>query len=300
MTLAYPGSSRHSAAKRLDESASARNPARRWSTLQTSDVGHSDAVTAEFLQNHGPIAMAHMGFALSVPKNSMAAFAEATKLGFRYVETDVRATRDGITVILHDRKLDDQSGLPGAIDKLDWKDVRKATLGDGESIPTLEEVLGAWRHLRVNIDIKAASAIRPTVEVIERMNAHDRLLIASFSDFRRRSTLRLLSKPVATSAGVRVFSAFLAAKTIHSRSYANWALRDVGCLQLPPKLRGVPVITPRLVQAIHNTGRQVHAWTVNDPTEMRRLLDIKVDGIISDRADLLRDVLISRGEWPCA
>lgn len=89
--------------------------------------------------------MAHMGFGLRVPKNSMAAFAEATKLGLRYVETDVRATRDGIAVIRHDRKLDSRSGVPGAIDKLDWKDVRKATLGDGELIPTLEQVLDTWR-----------------------------------------------------------------------------------------------------------------------------------------------------------
>ena len=244
--------------------------------------------------------MAHMGFGLSVPKNSMAAFAEATKLGFRYVETDVRATRDGIAVILHDRKLEYQSGVPGAIDKLDWKDVQKATLGDGESIPTLEEILGTWPLLRVNIDIKAASAVRPTVDVIERLNAHGRVLIASFSDFRRRRALRCLSRPVATSAGTQTFFAFLAAKTIRSRTYASWALRDASCLQLPPRFRGVPVITPTLVQAIHSTGRQVHAWTVDDPTEMSRLLDIEVDGIISDRADLLRDVLIARGEWGLA
>jgi glycerophosphoryl diester phosphodiesterase len=129
-------------------------------------------------------------------------------------------------------------------------------------------------HLRVNIDIKAASAVKPTVDVVERMKAHGRVLIASFSDFRRRRALRLLSRPVATSAGARVFVAFLAAKTARSRNYAQWALRDVSCLQLPSRFRGVAVITPPLVEAVHAAGRQLHAWTVDDPMEMGRLLDM--------------------------
>lgn len=224
----------------------------------------------------------------------MAAFAEAVKLGFRYIETDVRATRDEVPVILHDRK---PKSLPRPIDKLDWKDLPKAALGDGESIATMESVLRAWPFLRFNIDIKARSAIRPTVDVIERLNAHDRVLIASFSEVRRRRTVRCLSKVVATSAGMEVIFALLVAATIDCQRYASWALRDVDCVQLPARRLGVPFITPRLVQATHAAGRQVHAWTVNNPGEMSRLLDIGVDGIISDRADKLRELLISRGNW---
>jgi glycerophosphoryl diester phosphodiesterase len=224
----------------------------------------------------------------------MAAFVEAVKLGFRYVETDVRATRDGVPVILHDRRL---KSLARPIDKLDWKDIPKAALGDGESIATLESVLRAWPSVRFNIDIKARSAIGPTVDVIERLNAHDRVLIASFSDVRRRRTVCRLSKAVATSAGMKVNFAFLAAATIDCQKYASWALRDVDCVQLPARRLGVRFITPRLVQATHAAGRQIHAWTVNDPREMSRLLDIGVDGIISDRADRLREILIARGNW---
>jgi glycerophosphoryl diester phosphodiesterase len=261
-------------------------------------MGDSGAATLEFLRVNGRIAMAHRGFtSFRFPMNSMGAFHEAAKLGFRYIETDVRATRDGVAVILHDRGLPAQSGLPGAIDRLSWRDVRTAELGAGESVPTLEELLVALPTMRVNIDIKAASAVEPTVGVIERLRAHDRVLVTSFSDRRRRRALRLLSKRVASSAGTAAFVALAAARTPAGRAYAWRMVHDSDCLQLPPRLGRVPVITPALVRAVHASGRQVHAWTVDDPVAMRALLDIGVDGIITDRADLLRDVLIARDEW---
>ena len=229
--------------------------------------------------------------------NSMGAFYEAAKLGFRYIETDVHATRDGVAVILHDSSLPATSGVSGAIDQLSWPQARTADLGAGEAIPTLEELLVALPDMRVNIDIKAASAVEPTVDVIERLNAHDRVLVTSFSDRRRRRALRLLSKRVASSAGTAVIPAVLAAKTPATRAFAWRILHDSDCLQLPPRVGRLAVITPRLVRAVHAAGRQVHAWTVDDPVQMQALLDIGVDGIITDRADLLRDVLIARDEW---
>jgi glycerophosphoryl diester phosphodiesterase len=252
----------------------------------------------EFFRSAGRIAMAHRGFtAFKLPMNSMGAFREAVNLGFRYIETDVRATRDGVAVILHDRRLAPRSGVAGSIDQLNWRNVHKADLGAGEPIPTLEEVLVALPDVRVNIDIKAESAIEPTVEVIERLNAHNRVLIASFSDRRRQRAVRLLSKRVASAAGTGAFVAFLAARTAGGRARALRLLRDSDCVQLPPRLGGVPIITPALVQAIHASGRQIHAWTIDDPATMHALLDIDVDGIITDRADLLREVLTSRGDW---
>ena len=258
-----------------------------------------DVTLVEFLRDTGRIAMAHRGFtSFRWPMNSMGAFHEAAKLGFRYIETDVRATRDGVAVIQHDRGLGSESGVPGAVDQLYWRDVRKAHLGAGESIPTLEELLTALPDMRINIDIKAASAIEPTVNVIERLKAHHRVLVTSFSERRRRLALRLLSKRVASSAGTGALVVVLAAaKTPASRAYAWRMLRDSDCAQLPARLGRLPVITPGLVRALHDSGRQVHAWTIDDPDVMNSLLDIGVDGIITDRADLLRDVLIARGQW---
>lgn len=253
---------------------------------------------AEFLRESGPIAMAHRGFtSFKYPMNSMAAFREAVRLGFRYIETDVRATRDGVAVVLHDRRLDDTCGVRGAVDELDWREVRMADLGAGESIPTLEDLLTAYPGIRVNIDIKVGSAVEPTVDVIERMNVHDRVLVTSFSERRRRRALRLLSRRVASAAGTGAFLAVLAARTPRDQGYAWRLMRDSDCLQLPSRLGLVPVITPALVRTAHEMGRQVHAWTVDDPAEMSALFDMGVDGIITDRADLLRDVLVSRGQW---
>jgi glycerophosphoryl diester phosphodiesterase len=261
-------------------------------------MGDDSARGVQFLRGAGRIAMAHRGFtSFGLPMNSMGAFHEAAKLGFRYIETDVRATRDGVAVILHDPSLPSESGVSGAIDQLSWPQARTADLGAGEAIPTLEELLVALPDIRVNIDIKAASAVEPTVEVIERLNAHDRVLVTSFSDRRRRRALRLLSKRVASSAGTAAFPALLAAKTPATRAYAWRILHDCDCLQLPTRIGRLAVITPGLIRAVHASGRQVHAWTVDDPVQMRALLDMGVDGIITDRADLLRDVLIARGEW---
>src|SRR5271168_693719 len=134
-------------------------------------MSDGSAPTVEFLRGAGRIAMAHRGFtAFRLPMNSMGAFHEAAKLGYLYIETDVRATRDGVAVILHDRTLGPETGAPGAVDRLHWRDVRTADLGAGETIPTLEDLLAGLPDLRVNIDIKAASAIVPTVNVIERLN----------------------------------------------------------------------------------------------------------------------------------
>jgi glycerophosphoryl diester phosphodiesterase len=267
-------------------------------TGDTYPVGDYDDGVVEFLRGAGRIAMAHQGFtSFTFPKNSFGAFHEAAKLGFRYIETDVRATRDGVAVTLHDRMLGRGTGVPGAVDQLDWRDVRRANLGAGQSIPTLKDLLAALPDMRINVDIKAASAVEPTVAAVEQLNAHDRVLVTSFSDRRRRRALRLLSKRVASSAGRGALLALLAARTPASRTYAWRVLRDSDCVQLPPRLGRIPIITPGLVRALHDSGRQVHAWTVDDPVTMHALLDIGVDGIITDRADLLRDVLIARRQW---
>ncbi len=225
--------------------------------------------------------------------NSMGAFHEAAKIGFRYIETDVRATRNGVAVIQHDRKLAPESGVAGAVDQLTWPEVSTADLGGGEPIPTLEELLVALPQMRFNIDIKADSA----VEVIERLQAHRRVLIASFSERRRQRALRLMSQRVASAAGMGAFLGFMAARTAGRRASAMRMLRDSDCLQLPARFGGLPVITPALVRSVHASRRQVHAWTIDDPAMMHALFDIGVDGIITDRADVLCDVLGARGEW---
>ena len=250
-----------------------------------------------YLDSAGPIALAHRGFSLDGSENSMAAFAAAVALGCRYVETDVHATSDGVAVAFHDATLDRVTDRSGRVADQPWAQVRRARIAGREPVPALEDLLGTWPDLHVNIDVKSAGGILPTVEVIERTASHDRVCLASFSDARRRAVLRRLSRPVTTSGGTRTTASFRAATAAGSARAVSRALRDVDCLQVPERFGRVPVVTEATVRAAHRAGVQVHVWTVNDPVDMRRLLDLGVDGIVSDRADLLRDVLVERGQW---
>lgn len=227
----------------------------------------------------------------------MTAFAAAVAMGFCYVETDVHATADGVLVAFHDHTLDRVTDRSGVVSALPWAQVRKARIGGVEPIPTLEELLGAWPDVHVNIDIKAASAIGPLVDAIERTRSHDRVCVASFSDARRREAVRRLSRPVAQSPGRTGMALFRLAALTGRRGLARLALRDVHCLQVPEMVPRVTLVTPATVRAAHASGRQIHVWTINDVPTMERLLGIGVDGIITDRADLLRDVLRARGQW---
>ncbi|MDN4473191.1 glycerophosphodiester phosphodiesterase family protein [Demequina zhanjiangensis] len=241
------------------------------------------------------VALAHRGFSREGLENSMKAFQAAVDLGFRYVETDAHGTSDGIAIALHDSSLDRTTDRSGEVSALPAREVRGARIGGVEAVPLLEDVLGTWPELHVNIDVKAVSGIRPVAEAIERTASHDRVCVASFSARRRRDTVRLLSRPVAMSAGTTEAAGFFAVGGL-GRGVGP-ALRHVDLLQIPTSMRRVPLLGARHVSAAHRVGRGVHVWTINDEASMHRLLDIGVDGIVTDRADLLREVLVARGTW---
>lgn len=244
------------------------------------------------------LALAHRGFSLDGLENSLRAFEAARELGFRYVETDAHGTTDGVAVALHDATLDRTTDARGIVAELPWDVVRRARIGGVEPVPRLDDLLGTWPDLRVNIDVKGESGVLPVAEAVERTRAHDRVCVTSFSVARRRATVARLSRPVATSAGQGEVVRFLLAARVRSVPGVRRALRDVDCLQVPAAQGPVRVVDARTLAAAHRTGRQVHVWTVDDPAEMRRLIDLGVDGIVTNRADLLRDVLAERGLAP--
>nr|WP_281496961.1 glycerophosphodiester phosphodiesterase [Ornithinimicrobium sp. F0845] len=252
------------------------------------------------MDHPGPIPLAHRGFDRDGLENSMRAFQSAIDLGFRYLETDVHATSDGVLVAFHDESLDRVTDRTGTITSMPWAQVSQARIGGVEEIPRLEVMLHTWPQARFNIDIKSASAIGPLVRVIERARAHDRVCVTSFSDTRRRQALRRLTRPVATTAGQITTARFRAATQAAARSRRSLVARAMGDadgLQVPVRFRRVPVVTEATVAAAHSAGKFVHVWTINDPGEMNRLLDLGVDGLVSDRADLLKQVLTQRGQW---
>jgi glycerophosphoryl diester phosphodiesterase len=248
--------------------------------------------TCSYLDHPGPIPFAHRGGALDAPENSLEAFGEAVDLGFRYLETDVHVTADGVLVALHDDRLDRVSDRSGPISELSWAEVRKATIGDGGTIPRLDEVLTAWPDTRLNVDPKSDAAVDPLVALLRRLRATERVCVGSFSDARIQRARQELGDGLCTGMGPRAISRLV----LTSRGLPfNGPVGD--CAQVPASFRGVPIVTERFIVAAHEIGVSVHVWTVDDPVEMHRLLDLGVDGLMTDRPIVLRDTLVSRGDW---
>ncbi len=246
--------------------------------------------------------MAHRGYSREGLENSMAAFRAAVDLGCTHLETDVHATADGVLVLFHDETLDRVTDGRGRIADLTAAEVAAARIGGSEPVPLFDELLAAFPDVRVNLDVKDWGSVEALAAGIERHGAHDRVLVASFSDRRRRAVLKLLSRPVASSAGVVTNGLFVLLGPVLPVPVLRFALRrplrDVHALQVPVRQGAIRVVTPGFVRRAHALGLLVHVWTINDPAEMHRLLDLGVDGIVTDRADLLKQVLLDRGEWP--
>jgi glycerophosphoryl diester phosphodiesterase len=257
----------------------------------------------EFLDHPGPIAFAHRGgIGDGCPENSMAAFQRAIDLGYRYLETDAHATADGVVVAFHDRTLDRVTDRRGTIAHLPYTEVAKARIGGTEPIPRLEDVLGSWPDARVNIDLKDAPVIGPLAEVLHRTNAWNRVCITSFSTRRlaqMRARLPLFTdREVCTALGPRGVMA-LRAKSYGgpTAKLVRLAATGVACAQVPHALGRVPFVTESFIAQAHELGLQMHAWTVNRRTDMERLLDLGIDGIMTDDLSTLRDTLDARGLW---
>jgi glycerophosphoryl diester phosphodiesterase len=243
-----------------------------------------------------PLAFAHRGGAASDDENSMVAFGRAVAAGYLFLETDVHATRDGVAVVFHDITTHRMLGRSGRIGDLTWADL--ATIRtDGEwAVPRLTDLLDAWPDSRVNIDMKSDSAVDPTIEAVWKTGARDRVLLASFDDRRIRWARKVCGPRQATSLARREVAA-LRAGSLRGRGLYGF-VPGVAAAQVPLRYARLRVVDGRFVRYAHRLGLQVHVWTIDDPAQMHELLDLGVDGIMTDRIDVLRDVLIARGRWP--
>jgi len=261
-----------------------------------------------FLDAPGPLAFAHRGGAAHAPENSWRAFSHAVELGYRYLETDLQATADGVLVAFHDKTLTRVCGQQGRVCRLSHAQLSGARIGGTEPIPRLEDLLGAWPDVRFNLDVKDASAIAPLPGVLRRTNAWDRVCVVSFSASRLRATRRALGRPVCMAASP-LGTAMVRLGGPRGRHdpqgpgrpgagrqpwpLAEWLSRSgVRCVQVPASMA-----TPSFIGRAQALGLQVHVWTVNDPPAMERLLDLGVDGIMTDETVALREVLAARGLW---
>ncbi|MET7656860.1 MULTISPECIES: glycerophosphodiester phosphodiesterase [unclassified Streptomyces] len=253
----------------------------------TSSIRHP------YLDHPGPIPFAHRGGAADGLENTTAQFRCAVETGYRYIETDVHATRDGKLVAFHDATLDRVTDGAGRIADLLWADVRHARVAGKEPVPLFEELLETFPEVRWNVDLKAEPALHPLLNLIARTRAWDRVCVGSFSEARVVRAQRLAGPRLATSYGTR------GVLNLRLRSWGIPAAlrRSAVAAQVPEAHSGIQVVDHRFVRAAHACGLQVHVWTINDPDRMHRLLDLGVDGIMTDHIDTLREVMQDRGVW---
>jgi glycerophosphoryl diester phosphodiesterase len=217
----------------------------------------------------------------------MRAFEAAVQLGYRYLETDVQVTADGVLLAFHDPGLPRTCGRPGVVGDLPWQEIESARVAGTEPIPRFDELLEAWPDVRINVDCKSDAAAEPLLAAIRRHQAFDRVCVASFNDRRLRGLRRAGGPRLCTSSAVRELAVLWAS----GLSVGGFAA------QVPERRGRIQVVTPRFIAAAHRRRLPVHVWTVNDRTDMERLLDLGVDGLITDRPTVLREVLVERGAW---
>ncbi|TDC99398.1 glycerophosphodiester phosphodiesterase [Nonomuraea deserti] len=252
-----------------------------------------------FLDHPGPLAFAHRGGAAENAENSAAAFERAVGLGYTHLETDAHATADGVLLAFHDHTLDRVTDRRGRISELPYREVKRARIAGVHEIPLLEDLLGTWPEIRFNIDVKESAAIAPLAAAVRRTNAYDRICLTSFSDERLALARAALGREVCSALGPRGVAALRAAAATsgYGRLLARLSRARVPCAQVPAGFRGLRVTTRALVRTAHAIGMQVHVWTINDTARMERLLNLGVDGIMTDNVTGLRDVLRRRGQW---
>ena len=259
------------------------------------------APTHPYLATPHPRAFAHRGWHLddlNGMENSLSAFRRAAAEGYHYVETDVHATSDGVVVVHHDERLDRTTDGGGVIARQTWDQVRRAKISGRETVARLEDVLEELPKTHFNIDVKANSAVLPFLRTIERTRSYDRVAAASFSDGRLARMRRLAGPRLMTSMGPRSVAAVLARGRI--------PLLPLGFLvrgamaQVPVRQGRLTVVDKAFLLGAERSGIEVHTWTIDDAEQMRELLDLGVHGIVTDRPDILRDVLIERGLWSAA
>ncbi len=242
----------------------------------------------------GPLAIAHRGGAGLAAENTLEAFERSYALGLRYLETDVRVTADGVPLAFHDATLRRVTGRPGAVSSRTYAEIRRLKVLGGHRIPTLTELFAAHPDACFTVDLKDERAIEPVAAVLRESGVAARVCVAGAWDGWLRALRTRVGPELTTALGWRDLAVLVACS--HARVNYPGSLSG-GFAHVPLTLGRLPIAGERLIERAHRLGIRVIVWTVDDPYRMHRLLDVGADGIITDRPDLLREVLIARGQW---
>lgn len=250
---------------------------------------------------NGFLPVAHRGSRELWPENTMVSFQGAVSLGYQWLETDLRLTSDGVIVCHHDSTVDRTTDGSGMVRDMSFRQVSELDAGcrffsrsgvgsERARIPALREVLESFPQTNLIVDLKEDEVVEPLARIIREMEIARRLIVGSFSS-RRLRRFRSLSPGVATSAGMAEVSRMLA------QGFRNAGRMSCDLVQIPRRYLGIRIVSVGTVRRCHEAGLSVHVWTVNERVGMERLIEIGVDGIITDRPDVLKDVLVARGMW---
>jgi glycerophosphoryl diester phosphodiesterase len=234
--------------------------------------------------------LAHRGLAIDAPENTLLAFLHAASIGVTHLETDVHGSADGVAMISHDPDLRRLTGRDVLVGDLTAAELRAIDLGHGQTFCSLAEALDAFPDAKFNVDVKDKRAVAGTITAITEARAIPRVLIGSFGTARRRATVRGLPGVATSISMIPALFAVIVAK-IGLVSLLRWIVRRVDAVQLPARKFGFSITTPRTIRRFQAAGVEVHAWTINDPEEMRALFDAGIDGVVTDRSDLAMELL---------
>jgi glycerophosphoryl diester phosphodiesterase len=254
-----------------------------------------------FLSGPYPRAFVHRGWHyddLAGMENSLSAFRRAVDEGYHYLETDVHATSDGVVVVHHDPVLDRTTDTSGVVAHLPWAAVARAKIAGREPVSRLADLLEELPDALLNIDVKADSAIQPLIDTLRRTDAFHRVCVASFSEARLARVRRSAGDGLLTSMGTRAIARLWAAGRLPASMLRRRGRQRIA--QVPFRRGRLTVVDQRLITAARRRGIEVHVWTIDEPAEMHQLIDLGVDGLMTDRPGVLRDVLRDRGLWAAA
>lgn len=252
-----------------------------------------------------PVAIAHRGSRVLWPENTDTSFQGVYDMGFRHFETDLHLTADGVLVCFHDPTVDRTTEATGRVEDFTLAELQSLDAGyrhgtadgysfreSGARVPTLEWLLTTFPDVSVVVDLKCDGLAEPLADLVDDLEAHDRLIVGSFSDTRITEIQQITKMRVPVSCGPTLARLWVLASRV-----GRGAGGDIAALQLPARSRGVRVVDEKLVTAAHAADLHVHVWTVNEISEMHRFLDMGVDGLITDRPDRLKSVMIERELW---
>lgn len=226
--------------------------------------------------------LAHRGGMAEAPENSRAALRHMARIGVRHMETDARLSADGVVVLVHDATLERTAGDPRPVASLTWREIAGARDGAGEAPLRLEEALEEFGEVKLNIDAKSDDVVTPLASLAGRHP--ERVCVTSFSSARVRRLRSALGGAVASGLGMREVAWLRSTAVLPGpvRRVLGGGHHAGACVQVPMRWRGLSIVTPRFIETAHEAGLDVHVWTVNDPEQMRELLALGVDGLVTD------------------